>query len=273
VKTKRIAPLGCYSASQAATRLGIHIDTFYRQIRENKINLSKIDSKRESFFLKKDVDSIARYKELGIIAELPWGPVFKRADCVEELQGIVDLCVPIYGARGTPTLEHRAGLWKRNPDIYYVAIQSGIVVGYISLTWLREDLRKAFMQPSRESRSEILSTLNSPDTIHRFVPGLQIDHLFVSTSVHHGLPLFEKRDCGRILIRHTLDVLISLAKRDMPVRTLIACSSRGDGIRAARKLGMREISYDGDPELRFELDIASSNNKFLRPYQDALRVK
>lgn len=272
MKTKRIAPPGYYTAQQSADLLGIHIDTFYSRIRSQRIHVNKLQvGGREGFYPAKEIDLIARYRVLGIHSYEPWSPIFRRAASIDDLRGIVDLCVPIYGKSGTPTLKHRIGLWRRNPEIYYVVVQSGLVIGYISMTWLREDLRRAFMEPSGQPRSEILATLNEPETIHRFSPGMPIDHLFVSTSVHCSLKTPEKRDCGRIIFSHTIDVLCGYAKRGMPVRTLIACSSREDGIRAARKMQMKEISYPGDPELRFELDLTTSKAKILQPYRDALK--
>jgi hypothetical protein len=57
----------------------------------------------------------------------------------------------------------------------------------------------------------------------------------------------------------------------MPIRKLYATSEKGDGIRLARKIGMKEIRYPGDYLLRYELNLESSNHPLLKPYKDALK--
>lgn len=272
MKTTMAPPLGYVTAREAANRLNIHIDSFYRRLRKKQASIKKISpfGTREGYYLKKDVDAYARQLEMGALAEHGHRSEFKCVTTEEELRGIVDLCVPIYGVENTPTFEHRLGLWLRNPEIYYVVVKAGIVVGYISITWLREDLKQAFMEPCGKARSEILATMNEPETIHPFCDGMQIDHLFASTSVLRGFDLLEKRQCGMLIARNVLDVLIRFLKRGMPVRSLIACSSRANGIRMARDLGMREIVYNGDPEIRFELDLATSTVHSLAHYREAL---
>jgi hypothetical protein len=100
--------------------------------------------------------------------------------------------------------------------------------------------------------------------------GKPIDNLFISLGVRPGLSSAEQRDYAFKLIRGTLEVLVSFAEKGMPIQKFYATSERGDGIRLARKLNMKETKYPNDPVLRYELDLTQTDHPMFQPYREAL---
>jgi hypothetical protein len=88
--------------------------------------------------------------------------------------------------------------------------------------------------------------------------------------VRPGPSLGDQREYGFKLLRGMQEVLINFAERESPVHYLHATSERGDGIKLARKLGMKEISYPGEHILRYELDLENAEHPLLQPYREAL---
>jgi hypothetical protein len=126
-------------------------------------------------------------------------------------------------------------------------------------------------QPRRSSSAGTgVYSVTGPEHINRFIEGQPIDSLFISLGVRPGFSNTEQREYAFKLLRGTLDVIIDFAQRGMPVGKIYATSERGDGVRMARKLGMKEIKYPGDPLLRYELDIETSDHPMLQAYKQAL---
>ncbi len=48
---------------------------------------------------------------------------FSKVESEEDIRGIVDLCIAIYGQGGTPNYDARREIWQKNPDAYYIIKQ------------------------------------------------------------------------------------------------------------------------------------------------------
>jgi len=276
-KKPRKPPKGWYTGSQAAQRLKLPLATFYHRIKFNKIKVDRYipSGYSEGYFSKEDVDNLAQERELAAILHSVEPVIFSRASSEDDLRGIVDLCIAIYGQNGTPSYETRLEVWQKNPDVYYIVKQEDIVVGYISLIWFDDEALNTLMGPSpQESRISPAGTgiysIIGPEHVREFIEGHPIESLFVSLGVRPGMSPQDQRNYAIKLLRGTQDVLVSFVKRGMPVHKLLATSERGDGIVMARKLGMKETKYPNDHILRYELDLETSDNPLLQPYKQAL---
>ena len=81
----------------------------------------------------------------------------------------------------------------------------------------------------------------------------------------------EQRSYSFKLLRDTITVLEEFAEQGMPVKKIYGTSERVDGIRLARKLGMKETKYEGDKIIRYELDLETSDNPLLKEYQTVMK--
>ena len=276
VKKSKV-PSGFYSGKEAAERMGIPIASFYRHVKAGDIKkYIPPGGGKEGYYERKMIDKMAHERALFMLAHSIEPITFSRASNEEDLKGIVDLCIDIYGQGKTPSYDARREIWEKNPEVYYIVRQEGIVAGYISLIWFDDEALSVLMGPTPQ-QPRIASAAGSgvysvtgPEHVNRFVEGKPIDSLFISLGVRPGFSNTEQREYAFKLLRGTLDVLISFVERGMPVKKLLATSERGEGIRMARKLGMQEIKYPGDALLRYELDLETSNHPMLQPYKAAL---
>lgn len=274
---KRVkAPSGCYTASEARERLNMAKGTFFYHVRTGKINKTPAPhGGKEGFYDKKEIDKMAQETALFTLIHSIEPITFDRVRSEEDIRGVVDLCISIYGQGGTPSYDARLEIWQKNHDVYYVVRQEGIVVGYISLIWFDDEALAVLMgntpkQSRVSSAGTGLYSVTGPEHILPFIPGQPIDSLFISLGVRPGLSLTEQREYAFKLLRGTQDVLADFAKKGMSIGKLYATSGKGDGIKLARKFGMEETKYPGDHILRYELDLETSNHPMFHLYKQAL---
>ena len=280
VKRQKTPPKGYYTAKEAAERLNLPVATFYRRIKAQKIQVEKYTpiGYTEGFYNKKQVDELAQEMELETLLHSTEPLIFSRVSSENDIRGIVDLCIAIYGQNGTPSYDARLEIWLKNPEVYYVVSQGDIVVGYISLIWFDKEALDVLMGPTpKQSRITPAGTgiyaITGPEHVRPFTEGQPIDSLFVSLGVRPGMPNEDQKNCAIKLLRGTQDVLVDFAKRGMSIRMLYATSERDDGKRLARTLGMKKIEYPNDRVWRYELEMTSSDSLLLKPYKQALAEK
>ena len=271
------APSGFYTAQEAMQRLKMSRSTFFDHVRDGLIEKTTPPGGKEGYYQKKTIDKMAQEKALFTLIGSLEPVTFSRAETEDDIRGIVDLCIAIYGQGKTPSYDARLEIWQKNPDVYHIVRQEGIVVGYISLIWFDDEALKTLMSPTPPkpritSAGTGIYSVTGPDHILPFIPNQPIHSLFISLGVRPGFSNREQREYAFKLLRGTQEVLVGFAQKGMPVRMLYATSERGEGIRMARKLGMREIKYPGDALLRYELDVEQSNHPLLQPYREALAI-
>jgi hypothetical protein len=270
-------PSGFYTAREAMQHLGMGRSTFFSHVKSGKIQKTLPPNGKEGYYERSMVDKMAQENALFTLIHSIEPITFSRVESSEDLRGIVDLCIAIYGQGGTPSYDARCEIWEKNPGAYYVTKQEAIITGYISLIWFDDEALESLMGPTpKQSRITSAGTgiysVTGPEHVHPFIPGKPIDSLFISLGVRPGLSNTEQREYSFKLLRGTQDVLVNFAHAGMQVRMLYATSERGEGIRLAQKLGMKEIRYPGDNVRRYELDIEKSDARLLKPYKEALSL-
>src|SRR5450755_984862 len=184
VKRSKVSS-GFYSAKEAAERLNMPIASFYRRVREGKIQKEVPPGATEGFYEKKVIDKLAQERALFTLIHSIEPITFRRAESEEDIRGIVDLCIAIYGQGGTPNYDARYEIWQKNPEVYYIVKQEGIVVGYISLIWFDDVALNVLMGPtSRQAQASSAGTgvysTTGPEHVLPFIPGQPIESLFIS---------------------------------------------------------------------------------------------
>lgn len=272
------APMGMYTAAEAAKRLGLPKTTFHNYVRDGRIKKTVPPGQTEGYYSKVEIEKLAQARELFILLNSTEPVTFQRAGSEEDIKGIYDLTIAIYGIGGTPSYEERLKIWHKNPYVYYVVKQENIVVGYISMIWFTDNALKQLMGPT--PKQSIITpagtgvySITGAENILTFTPGKPIDSLFISVGVRPGMSNTEQRIYSFKLIRDTITVLEEFAERGMPVKMLYGTSERTDGIKLARKLGMKEIRYEGDNIIRFELNLEKSDLPMLEEYRKIVREK
>lgn len=272
------APSGMYTAAEATKRLGLPKTTFHNYVRDGKIRKVVPPGQKEGFYPRVEIEKLAQARELFILLNSTEHSTFQKAQSEMDIKGIYELCIAIYGIGGTPSYEERLKIWHKNPYVYYILKQENIVVGYISLIWFKEEALNHLMGPTTKhsittSAGTGVYAVTGVENIQTFTPGQPIDSLFISIGVRPGISNTEQRINALKLIRDTATILEEFAEQDMPVRKLYGTSERSDGIQLARKLGMREIKYEGDNIIRFELDLETSDSPLLTEYRRIIKER
>jgi hypothetical protein len=275
VKTSK-APEGLYTAKQAMTRLNMKQGTFFYHVRTGKINKVVAPGQTEGYYKRTEIDNMAQAQELFMLQYAVSPTTYERAASEDDIRGIYDLSIAIYGQGGTPSLEARLEIWRRFPDTYYVVKQADIVVAYVSLSWFTPEALEVLMgetpKPSQASAGGTgVYSVIGVDTMIPFTPSQPIESIFISLGVRPGLTNSQQRRYGFKILRDTIIVLEDFARRDMPVRKIHATSERQDGIKLGRDMGMKETKFPGDPILRFSLDMETSDAPIARNYQQLLK--
>jgi predicted DNA-binding transcriptional regulator AlpA len=258
------APSGFYTASEVMRKLGIGNSTLYHYVEQGKIKRVVPPDRKDGYYIKADIDKMVRAKELFILQYSSSPSEFMKAS-EEDIQGIYDLCVSLYGATNIPSYERRLEWYRKNPEIYFVVKQDGIVTGFVSLLYLTDDVLRQIMETDHPQPVRA-------EHIRLFVPGEPIDNLFLTIGVRPGLDSTSHRQHGSHLITGTFDVLEDFARKGMPVKKLYATSRTTEGIKLCRDLGFKETQLKPeDDTLRFELDPETSDSPFLEKYQQAIK--
>jgi predicted DNA-binding transcriptional regulator AlpA len=256
--TKRAkAPSGFYSATEAMKRLGMARSSFYDLVEKGKITRIVPPDRSDGYYPKKEIDKMAKAKELFILEYTEEPSTFEKA-LEEDIRGLYEVCKTLWGNLNTPSYETRLEWYKKNTEMYYVVKQDGIVVGFIGLVPIERDtLQKMMEHPGLNEKTE---------DILPFIPRVPIHGLFLELGVRSDIP--KNRKYGRHLIAGGFSVLETLASREIVIEKLYAHSRTPDGINICRKMGFKETKpVEGDTRIRFELDLRTSSYPLLKEYQ------
>lgn len=264
---RRNAPKNFYTATEAIERLGMKRNTFFTYVREKKIKKVVPPGHKEGYYPKTEIDKMARIRELAILEYAAEPSTFTRA-AEEDMRGIYDLSVSLFGVTNSTPYETMLAWRRKNPQTYYVTKQEGIVTGYIGFLYLSHETTEHILSATEPGRPSPTETEVLP-----FIPETPIEGLWMGLGVLPGLNALQARQQGMHLINGAIDVLEDLARKGMPVKYLYATSQTTSGTRLSRKLGFEEISYPGEPLLRFKLDLEKSISPLLKSYQAIAKEK
>lgn len=260
------APPGFYSASEAIKKLGLPRSTFYDLVEKGTIKKVIPPGRSDGYYLKAAVDDLVKARQLFTLQYANLSSVFQKATEVD-IQGIYEVCVCLWGTRGTYPYELRLARYRKNPSIYYVLKYLDIIVGFSTAMPISKRAVDEIMEGNKTAWETI--TL---DDILPFEPDVAIDYLFLEIAVRDEVP--KPRQFGMRLLSGTIQALENLARQGSVVKQLFALSSTPDGIELCRELGFVEISLPPDGKRKaFFLEIATSSSPYLRDCQHIIRER
>ncbi len=258
------APPGFYSASEAIKKLGLPRSTFYDLVEKGTIKKIIPPGRSDGYYLKIAIDDLAKARQLFTLQYANLTSVFQKAR-EEDIQGIFDVCVSLWGTRGTYPYELRLARYRKNPSIFYVLKYMDLVVGFSTAMPITKRAVHEIMEGEKRAWEAI--TL---DDILPFEPGVEIDYLFLEIAVRDEVP--KPKQFGMRLLSGTIRALEELAKQDSIVKNLFAICSTSDGIELCREFGFAETPIPPDGRRRsFLLEVASSQSTYLRDYQQIIK--
>lgn len=257
------APSGFYTASDVMKKLGIPSSTLYEYAKVGKIKKVVPPGRKEGYYPKSEIDKLVRAKEAFILQYASDPTLFEKAQ-EEDIEGITDLCIELFGKYGTASHEMRLAQYRANSGIFYVLRQEEIIVGYIGLYPLKHEAIEAIMSGMDEDRFR--SGILAPANIVPFKPG-EARELFLTIGAKQDVK--KSTLYGARLINGFVEVLEHLARKGIVIETLYATSRTRDGIRLSKGLGFIQTTPDNEEDdlLRFKLDLTTTTNPLLKRYR------
>ena len=251
-----------YTASQAMRILGVTEGMFYNFIRNGDLEGTTLPGRKQKVYEKSRVDQLAHELKAFVATRKTSPTTFGKATTRQEILESTKLSDAIFG--GHIDLETQMSWLERNPDICYVAKNEGKVVGYaIILPLSIEKIEKLL-------REEEFTVNIEASEIGKFKRGEAI-HLYMGAiGVIPGVTIAEKRTFGSKLISGLMDVIIDLGKKGVIIKTIVARSTKPDGIALLRKIGFTEILSTTDKK-NFMVDVEKSGIKEIVEYKQALK--
>lgn len=260
-------PKGYYTAGQAVKKLHMARSSLYNLVERGQVKKITPPSKTDGFYSKADVDKIAKAQEAFILQYASDNSVFEKAQ-EEDIEGITELCIELFGKDGTASHETRLAQYHSNPDIFYVVKQDDIIVGYVGLFPLKYEAIQRIM--SGVAESTFRTGLLSPENIVQFRPG-EAEHVFMVIGVKQKLP--KTALYGAKAISGAIEVMEQFAREGVVVKKLYGTSRTSDGIRLARKLQFKQVTppVEEDDLSRFVLDLETTTNPLFKEYQEIVK--
>lgn len=257
------APSGFYTASEVMKKLGIPSSTLYEYAKVGKIKKVVPPGRKEGYYPKAEIDKMVRAKETFILQYATDTTLFEKAQ-EEDIEGITDLSVELFGKHGTANYEARLAQYHANPDIFYVLRQDELIVGYVGFYPLKHEAIETIMGGMDEDRFR--TGVLSPENILPFKPG-EARELFLVVGARQDVK--KSTIYGSRLISGTIEVLEHLARKDIIIESLYATSRTRDGIKLCKGLGFEQLvpANEEDNLLRFKLDLRTVTNPLLRRYK------
>jgi hypothetical protein len=257
------APSGFYTASDVMKKLGIPSSTLYEYARVGKIKKVVPPGRKEGYYPKAEIDKMVRAKEAFILQYASDTTLFEKA-IEEDIDGITNLSVELFGKHGTANHETRLAQFHANPEIFYVLKQEEIIVGYVGFFPLKHEAIKAIMSDMDENRFR--TGILAPANIVPF-KAEEAKELFLIIGAKRDVK--KSTIYGSRLISGAIEVLEHLARRGIIIESLYATSRTRDGIKLCQDLGFKQTAPEEEEDnlLRFRLDLLTTTNPLLKRYQ------
>ena len=203
------------------------------------------------------IDKMAEASQLYTIQHAEDPATFSLAT-EEDLPGIYDVFVSLWGPTNATTTETRLSWRTINPKMDYVVKQENIVVGFVNVNPLTHEAIQKYI--NREIQVKDLQ----PNDILPFTPGIALE-CEADIAVRAGVQ--EPKKYGMRLIRGIINVMRQFAKEGIIIKAIYTRSSTSDGIRLANGLGFKTVNSDVEQNSKlFVLDFETSDSPFAQEY-------
>jgi hypothetical protein len=255
------APPGFYLPGEARKRLGVTESVFRTMVKRGELKKVTPPMRSEGFYRAADVNKLADQNALFYLQNIP---ASKHAQIEfgqateDDIQGIFDVVVSLWGAEGvTPVEVHRA-LYRANPSIDYVIKFRGLVLGYINATPYKPEVLEAIMAGRKRGVD-----LTAHDILP-YEPGRSYD-VYVGIVVRQDIPRHEYYT--ERLIYRFFGALCDLAREGITIHHMYAISDQKRSLKIMQKLG-----FEPQPQHpnRFVLEMETAESVLVRKYREVI---
>ena len=243
---------------------GLSPATFHRRVNEGKIeSLLPEGRQRGAMYPKNQV--LAALGKRGVKAKMPPKPQVKGATFIKMKPEDVVLTAPVaeeaFG--GYLNIERWSSLIAKNPDMGYMLVSEGKVVGCGFLMPLTEE-------KIRDIFSKEVTPPTFPEEVQEYQPGKEY-YLYARTIAvtKRGVSTTQSRFWGSLLIRNLMKTVLLLASRGIIIKKIYGRSDTPEGFKLMHDMGFTQIRTNTTHK-NFVIDVETSGLDIILQYEKLL---
>jgi hypothetical protein len=270
--SRKKAPQGMYTASEAIAVIGIPSTNFYSLVGEGTINKIVLPDRKEGYYSKSEVDNYARNRKAlqqpYSMEKLQFGLALN-----EDIPAIHALTASVSGGEAHAVPEEVLRAWiRKNPQSVHILRKGNEIVGYISAFSLPEatlDLRLRGKLLNRTIPVDDIMPFTPNSTLSLYIAEMAVKH--ADSFIKHNEPDTNKPDpvarlLGARLIREAIRFINGLKKQGITITGVYAVGTSPFGIRMCRDIGMTPIDLpEGvrSDRVPFKIDLQQDNRSMI----------
>lgn len=254
-------PKGYYTLTEAKSKLNLSSAMIRKHVEKNRIHYFLPEGREHGFYLKDDVDRLAKELETFLDIRETAPSIFGRATRED-----IPKCVEVSNVTLRPTsipIETRIKWFEKNPNTFFVLKKEDDVIGYICMLPLKS-LKAVEGLLDNTTLNMTPEDIAEPDTSKPI-------YLYILTMVvKAGFSHLEKRTYGAHLISGLMEAITEFGQDGIDIKMIAARSETPDGIRLMRKMGFTELPPSGRKR-KFVIDVEHSGIPAIMQYKQALQ--
>lgn len=252
-----------YTAAEARKKLGVDESTFQYWGKEERIARVYLPGRKQPVYSRKEIDDLANEIEATVIIEKAKEVEFRKAT-IKDLEEENQLAQLVFG-RAADVMPRKMYL-ESNPEGDYHLYDQGKLVAYITIFPLKKETITRFM------KGEIRGWQISPNDIEQLVPGKPVELLLMDMVTTPTVPPQKRKEYGRFMIINLLKILQSWGAKGIEITKFHAIGGTSNGQHILESARFAKGEKLGTGRIPYELDVNSSDTKWLRGYKEALEV-
>ncbi len=264
-------PKGYYTSTEAQKVLNISGAMLRIHVQKGRVNYMLPQGRKHGFYLKRDVDNLAREMSAFLDIEVKEEIKFSAAnkEDLTEMERIGSLLFPDDIADDGAVPELRYKLLEKNPETQFVLKKDEKIIGTATILPFKANsdrIEKIFSSQRLESSSITI------DDIETFCPGNHIDIFVLNIGIRPDINVERKlkKYYGARLINNLTDKVVELGSRGVIIEKIMAAGDTHMGVRILQSNGFYEIPAIPPTKRAFALDIQKSGSHMSMQYKQAL---
>jgi hypothetical protein len=265
-------PEGYITATEAKNILNVSASMVRVHAQKGRIRYITPRQRKQSFYLKKDVEKLARDLNIFLAIE-PEEELSQFTQAKpEDLPEILELSRQLFESetreQRETSFETRIALMKKNSDVYHVLKREGQVIGFTHILPFKPDTDKIGKLLRVNYRREVPIT---PDDIVAFKAGQHV-HLYIAAiGIKPDIATPKRRIYAATLISKFAQVIIDLGKKGVIIETMTAIGFSKEGRKLLQEFGFSEVPPSIPGKRVFSLKVEESGSPPIMEYKETLK--
>lgn len=253
-----------YTSAETREKLGISPSTLTTLVEKGVIEKVTPVGYKNGFYTKASVDEYAKQQNIFLqtyTSKKERALEVRKATAIDQ-EGIYEMEREVLGV--TIPLETRLIWHHKNPDIDFIAVSNGKIVGHLSLVPLPEGILW------RKIRREISGKDMGADDIEAYEPRKQYNLYIMAMAVQQSGTPTGRMHAG-LLMREAQKSLFEMAWQGKLIRAMYAASRTRDGIYMCERMEFTPQPEYSDAHFKsFVMDMGASNASWAKEYRECL---